>query len=218
MPTKVNKPNRESWLAERKLGIGGSDASAIVGMNPYKSNIELWEEKTGRVIPEDISEKPYVKYGSEAEDPIRELFKLDYPQYEVQHKEFESIMHPKYPFLRASLDGTLIHRETGRKGVLEIKTTNILNSMHREKWNDRIPNNYYIQCLHYLLVTGYEYCILKACLKTDWGGEVRINTKHYYFERSEVLEDIEYLKAKEIEFWTEFVEKGRKPGLLLPTI
>lgn len=218
MPAKTSKPNRESWLAERKLGIGGSDASAIVGMNPYKSNIELWEEKTGRVIPEDIGDKPYVKYGKEAEKHLTELFKLDYPQYEVYYNEFEVIKHPEHPFLLATLDGTLTDKETGRKGILEIKTTSILNSMHREKWNNQIPNNYYIQCLHYLLVTEYEYCILKAHLKTDWDGEVRINTKHYSLERSEVLEDIEYLKTKEIEFWTEFVEKDRKPGLLLPAI
>lgn len=210
--------DRKAWLEARKLGIGGSDASAIVGMNPYKSNIELWEEKTGRVIPEDISEKPYVKYGSQAEKHLRELFKLDYPEYKVFHKEYDIIVHPEIPFLLASLDGTLVHRETGRKGILEIKTTNVLNSMHREKWNDRIPNNYYIQCLHYLLVTGADFCILKAQLKTDFGGEVRLNTKHYTIERSEVLEDIEYLKNKEIEFWTEFVQKGRKPHLLLPAI
>lgn len=209
---------REAWLETRKLGIGGSDASAIVGMNPYKSNIELWEEKTGRVEPEDIGEKPYVKYGSEAEKHLRELFKLDYPEYKVLHKEYDIIVHPEIPFLLASLDGMLIHKETGRKGILEIKTTNILNSMHREKWNDRIPNNYFVQCLHYLLVTGADFCILKAHLKTDFSGEVRINTKHYTIERSEVLEDIEYLKNKEIEFWTEYVMKDRRPDLLLPAI
>ncbi|MDN5596762.1 MAG: YqaJ viral recombinase family protein, partial [Pseudomonas sp.] len=39
---------REDWLAVRKGGIGSSDAAAAVGLNPYKSQLELWLEKTGR--------------------------------------------------------------------------------------------------------------------------------------------------------------------------
>ena len=65
---------RTDWLEKRKNYIGGSDASAVVGMNPYKSNVELWLEKTGKVVPKDISDKPYVKYGTEAEKYLRELF------------------------------------------------------------------------------------------------------------------------------------------------
>ena len=95
------------WLKGRMNGIGGSDASAIVGMNPYKSNIELFEEKTGRRIPEDISEKPCVVYGKRAEAPIRELFKLDYPDYIVEHHEFRLLQSIQYPFMQASLDGNL---------------------------------------------------------------------------------------------------------------
>ena len=51
---------REDWLEERKKGIGGSDAATILGLNPYKTTIELWEEKTGRKDAPDISDKPYV--------------------------------------------------------------------------------------------------------------------------------------------------------------
>ena len=47
---------REDWLEERKKGIGGSDAATILGLNPYKTSIDLWEEKTGRKDAEDISE------------------------------------------------------------------------------------------------------------------------------------------------------------------
>ena len=70
-------PNEKAWLSGRMNGIGGSDASAVVGMNPYKSNIDLFEEKIGRRIPEDISDKPCVIYGKLAEEPIRQLFKLE---------------------------------------------------------------------------------------------------------------------------------------------
>ena len=81
-------PDESAWLKGRMNGIGGSDASAIVGLNPYKSNIDLFEEKIGRRIPEDISNKPCVIYGKLAEALIRELFKLDYPEYQVEHYEF----------------------------------------------------------------------------------------------------------------------------------
>ena len=153
--------DEKDWLSGRMNGIGGSDASAVVGMNPYKSNINLFEEKTGRRIPEDISGKACVIYGKYAEGPIRELFKLDYPEYVVEHHEFRILRSIQYPFMQASLDGELTDQD-GRRGILEIKTTNILQSMQKEKWRDRIPDNYYIQVLHYLLVTGYEFVELCA--------------------------------------------------------
>ena len=132
--------NEQEWLSGRMNGIGGSDASAVVGMNPYKSNIDLFEEKIGRRIPEDISDKPCVIYGKLAEAPIRELFRLDYPEYQVEHYEFRILQSIQNPFMQASLDGELTD-PSGRRGILEIKTTNILQSMQREKCNDRIPDN-----------------------------------------------------------------------------
>ena len=72
------------WLGNRS-GIGGSDASAVLGLNPYKSNTELWEEKTGKRVPEDISHKDYVQYGHDAEPLLRKLFALDYPEYKVEY-------------------------------------------------------------------------------------------------------------------------------------
>ena len=209
---------REEWLEERKKGIGGSDAATILGLNPYKDNIKLWEEKTGRRQAEDISEKEYVKYGTNAEDLLRELFKLDYPKYEVRHDENTIIKHPKYPFLFASLDGTLIDKETGEMGILEIKTTNILQSMQKEKWKEKIPDNYYCQVLHYLNVTGYSFVILKAQLKYDYDGEIKLDTRHYKILKEEVAEDMKMLEEKEIEFWTKYVETGIRPPLTLPTI
>lgn len=159
-----------------------------------------------------------MKYGSKAEEYLRELFKLDFPQYEVKHEEYSIIKHPKYDFLFASLDGTLIDRETGEMGILEIKTTNILQSMQREKWKDRIPQNYFSQVIHYMNVTGVTFAILKAQLKYDYDGDIRLDTRHYKINRSEVEEDIKYLEQKEIVFWNDYVLKDKKPGLLLPEI
>lgn len=207
--------DRKEWLENRDR-IGGSDASAIVGMNPYKTNIELWQIKTGQLIPEDISDKPYVKYGTEAERHLRELFKLDFPEYQVDYIENNMFLNDKYPYAHASLDGWLTDQD-GRKGVWECKTTNILQSMQREKWNNRIPDNYYIQILHYLMVTEFDFAILVAQLKSEFGGEVYKQTRHYKIERSEVEEDIKFLESSEERFWKQ-VQNREKPGLILPAI
>ncbi len=208
--------DHEEWLANRDR-IGGSDASSILGMNPYKTNIELWQIKTGQLIPEDISEKPYVKYGTQAEMHLRGLFRLDFPQYEVEYAENNMWINDKYPFAHASLDGWLIEKETGRKGILEIKTTNILQSMQKEKWKDCIPDNYYIQILHYLMVTEFDFAILKAQLKYEFDGDIYLQTKHYKIERAEVEEDIKYLESSEKKFWKNVQDK-RRPDLILPNI
>ena len=209
---------REEWLQERRKGIGGSDASAILGMNPYKTNIEVWQEKTGRVQAEDISHKSYVKYGVDAEEYLIKLFSLDFPQYEVRpNNNYRTIQHPEYPFIVGTLDADLKERFTDREGILEVKTTEILNSMHREKWNDRMPDNYYIQCLHYLLASGRGFVILKAQLKTVYDQDVRLNTRHYHIERREVQDDLDYLLEKELTFW-QYVIKDKKPNLVLPPI
>lgn len=209
--------SRADWLKKRTSYIGGSDASAIVGMNPYKTNVELWEEKTGRRKPEDIGNKDFVIYGTKAEEHLRELFKLDFPQYEVGYIENNIWLNEKHPFGHASLDGWLTEKETGRRGVFECKTTNILQSIQREKWNNRIPDNYYIQVLHYLLITEFDFVILKAQLRYDYNGEIYLNTKHYTIERADVEDDIEFLREAEQRF-AEYIKKGIKPPLILPSI
>lgn len=207
--------DREEWLANRHR-IGGSDASAILGMNPYRTNLELWQIKTGQLIPEDISEQPYVKYGTQAEEHLRELFKLDFPEYQVFYEENNMWTNDKYPYAHASLDGWLLDQE-GRKGVWECKTTNILQSMQKEKWKDRIPDNYYIQCLWYMAVTEFDFCVLKSQLKSEFNGEVYLQTKHYRIEREDVQADIDYLMKKGSEFW-EYVKSGKVPPLVLPEL
>lgn len=212
----IENQDHASWLKARTYGIGGSDASAIVGKNPYKTNIDLFEEKIGRKIPEDISDKPYVRFGTLAEPHIRALFALEHPEYQVSYHENRILRSKAYPFIQASLDGEL-EDEEGRKGILEIKTTNILQSMQYEKWKDRIPDNYYTQVLHYLLVTGYDFVVLRSYLMSEWGNERRATSKEYIIERSEVEEDLEFLLREEQKFW-KYVESGRKPPLLLPEI
>lgn len=208
--------NHDEWLKHRTK-IGGSDASAILGKNPYKTNVELWKDKAFHLMPEDISDKPYVKYGTEAEKYLRELFKMDYPQYEMFYEENNMWTNDAYPFAHASLDGWL-KDEAGRMGVWECKTTNILQSRQKEKWDHRLPENYYIQILHYLMVTEFEFVELKAQLKSVFSdGTVYLQTRHYHIERSDVEADIEYLADEERKFWT-CVENMKAPPLVLPEI
>lgn len=207
---------REEWMAARKNHIGGSDASACVGMNPYKDNVHLWEEKVGLIEPEDISDRDYVQYGTEAETHLRALFVMDYPQYRVEYEENNMFTNTDYPWMHASLDGELID-QNGRRGVLEIKTTNILNNFQLTKWENRIPDNYFCQVLHYLAVTGYDFAVLKAQIKSEWECELRINTKHYFIERKDVEEDIRFLVEAEHNLWR-CVETGTRPDLILPAI
>ena len=216
MVTMQVLPNREDWLKHRTK-IGGSDASAILGKNPYKTNVELWKDKAFHLMPEDISDKPYVKYGTEAEKYLRELFKMDYPQYEMFYEENNMWTNDAYPFAHASLDGWL-KDEAGRMGVWECKTTNILQSRQKEKWDHRLPENYYIQILHYLMVTEIEFVELKAQLKSVFSdGTVYLQTRHYHIERSDVEADIEYLADEERKFWT-CVEDMKAPHVKLPEI
>lgn len=217
--------SREEWLKHRTKGLGGSDISAVVGCNPYKDNVQLWKEKTGLIVPEDISDKPYVQYGTNAEYHLRELFKLDFPEYEVEYIENNSFKNSRFPWALASVDGLL--KETikiddsteviTRAGILEIKTTEIVQSMQKEKWNKQIPMNYYCQCLFYMAVLEADFCILKAQLKTVFDGIPYLQTKHYKIERAEVQEDIEYLMAEGAKFWG-YVEAGKMPPLKLPEI
>ena len=207
--------SREEWLANRQR-IGGSDAAAIIGKNPYRSNVDLWKIKTGQMEAEDISQKPYVLYGTLAEPHIRALFALDYQEYKVEYEENNMFLNSCYPFAHASLDGWLTEIATGRKGILEIKTTTILNSLQQDKWRDQIPDNYYIQVLHYLMVTGFEFAELVALLRYT-NMDIPEQIRHYHIERSDVTEDIEYLIDAERRFWWQ-VENKKEPAVILPDI
>lgn len=216
MVGKLILRTREDWLCNRRKGIGGSEISAVVGCNPYMDNVALWEIKTGRRKAEDISGKSYVQYGTQAEEHLRALFALDFPQYKVMYEENNSFSNDRYPFAQASLDGWMFDDE-GRTGILEIKTTEILRSGQRDKWKDRIPMNYYCQVCFYMAVVEADFAVLKAQLKTDFDGDVRLETRHYHIERGEAQEDIDYLMQKGAEFW-EYVKSDTRPPLILPEI
>ncbi|MEG1774192.1 MAG: recombinase, partial [Oscillospiraceae bacterium] len=105
----------------------------------------------------------------------------------------------------------------GRRGGLEIKTAEIQRAGDWNKWRGRLPAHYYIQCLHQMLASGWEFVILKAQIRHRRGGELEITTRHYHIERSEVEKDISALLAEEMKFWGH-VRDGIRPDLVLPPI
>ena len=111
------------WLKAREAYITGTGASAVLGRNPYKTNVEYYDEKIRNFVTE-VPENQFMRYGKGAEPLLRALFKLDYPEIEVKYDEFNLWTNDRYPWAAASLDGLLHHN--GRLGILEIKTTEIL--------------------------------------------------------------------------------------------
>jgi len=212
----ILKPqNHAAWLEARKCGLGGSDAGAAIGANKYRSNVDLWREKTGTAKHEDISDKPAVKFGKEAEKHIRELFKLEHPEMAVDYHEFYMYLNDSYPFIYATLDGELTD-ENGRRGILEIKTATIQNAAGWAEWVDGIPQSYYAQVLHQLAATGWDFVIVFAYLRTPYQGNVArlIERK---IDRTDVETDIAYLIEQEMAFW-QAVKSGHQPPLILPNI
>lgn len=212
----ILKPqSRDAWLEARRRGIGGSDAGAVIGVNKYRSNVDAWKEKAGLIVPEDVGDKPAVKFGKEAEQHIRALFALEHPEFSVNYHEFYMYLNDKYPFLYATLDGELTD-DSGRHGILEIKTATIQNATGWSEWVDGIPQSYYAQVLHQLAATGWDFVILFAYLRTPYSGNIARFVERR-IEREDVADDITYLIAQEAEFW-QAVETKQRPPLKLPKI
>ena len=211
--------SHEEWLQARKKGLGASDAGTIIGVNKWKSTVELWQEKVGLREPEDISGKSYVQYGHDAEPHLRALFALDHPELKVTYDSpYKMIFSDELPFIFATPDGELEEIATGRHGGLEVKTTEILNPRQWADWDNRIPDQYYAQVCHQMLASGWDFVYVLAQIK--WrtrDGELRKMIKEYPIERRDALEDIEMLRKKEPVFW-KHVQTKTEPALVLPAI
>lgn len=213
-PTKYYSVNiyktHDEWLQGRH-SIGGSDASTFIGMNPYKTANQLWKEKKGLVEVKEISNIA-IEHGNDLEPVLRLWFQQSYKEYDVQYQENTILQSKKYDFMLYSPDGLLFHEENG-KGILEIKTTLIQNRNMLEQWNNQIPQHYYIQVLHGLLVTDFDYVVLVAELRFAWNNRVEIRV--YHFSKEEVKEDLEFLLDREFYNWNEFYLKDKEPPLVL---
>lgn len=191
---KTREMSREEWLRTRKKGIGGSDASVVLGFNPWKSPFELYIEKTSDDIRELDSEAVY--WGTVLEDVIAEEFtRRTGKKVRRQNKVF---IHPEYDFMIANIDRDVV----GEKALLECKTTSAFNA---DAWEgEHIPPAYICQLQHYMAVLGYE----KAYIAVLIGGQ-----KFIWKELKRDDEFIELMIQEEKNFWENHVLKGVPPEI-----
>ncbi|MFC5698369.1 YqaJ viral recombinase family protein [Pseudomonas sp. GCM10022186] len=191
---------REDWLAVRKQGIGSSDAAAAVGLNPYKSQLELWLEKTGRdaALPKaDPQDEESPMYWGNVLEPIvawhyskRSKNKVRRINAVLQHPD------PQLPWMLANIDREVIGAEDVQ--ILECKTAGINGA---RLWKEGVPEYVQLQVMHQLAVTGKQAADVAVLL----GGQ---SLEIHRIERDEQM--IARLIELERKFWT-YVETDTPP-------
>lgn len=142
---------RAEWLKLRRQGIGGSDISALVGVNPFKSAIDVFLDKTGRGA--EIEENEKMKWGKLLEEPVAQEYAKQ-KNVKVQHCN-AILQHPESPVCLANIDRLILKENTGydTNGILEVKTTS-----YAPAWADgMIPDMYALQLQWYLGITGLAW-------------------------------------------------------------
>lgn len=185
--------NDDDWHTLREKRIGGSDVGAILGVNPYKSIIDVYIDKTeGSTFKGNNA----THWGHMLEGTIIKEFASRHKELQVFDAPFSIVDN----FLIANLDAVLRDKENGDFGVLEIKTTSLWNKKEWEE--DTIPQSYYAQVQHYLMLSGYKFAYVAVLI----GGQ---EYKEFKVERSE--EDIALIREKATEFYKENILKQIPP-------
>ena len=191
--TSTKDMTRAEWLEARRKGIGGSDASAIMGQNPWASPLTVYFDKVG-IAPEK-TESEAMRQGTDCEEVVAARFTRETGlKVKRCHK---LIQHPDYPWMLANID-----RQVVCKGFigLECKTTSPFNRTDFSEGS--IPPNYYWQCQHYMAVTGAE----------EWYLAVMVfSTAFHVFRIPRNETAIEQLIEAERSFWLENVQAGVAP-------
>ena len=185
--------SHEKWLAIRKTGIGGSDASAILGLNPYYSPFDCYADKIGVRPP--VVDNEAMRQGRDLEEYVAKRF------CEEQGKKVRRInailQHDEHKFLIGNVDRVLIGEDAG----LECKTTSVLN---KSKFNlGEYPTAYYAQCVHYMALTGAAKWYLAVLV---------LNKGFHIFEIERDENEIGALIEMERAFWQDHVCKQIPPN------
>ena len=186
MIRKIISDTHDDWLKLRSGYIGGSDAAAVVGLNPFYSAFALWAEKTGQQPP--FEGNLATEVGTFLEEFVARKF-TEQTGKKVR-RENATILNDSYPWACADLDRVVVGEDAG----LEIKTTSSL-ALKRFR-NGEYPPNYYVQCCHYLALTRKQRWYLAVLIGNS---DFRIFT----IERDE--EEIQALMAAEKSFWEDHV-------------
>ena len=184
--------SNEEWLRLRKLGIGGSDAGAICGVNPYSSQMKVFWDKTTEKVEEQDNEA--IRIGHDLEQYVAKRF-TEATGLKVRKSNF-MYRSKEYPLMIADVDRLIVGENAG----LECKTASAYNA---DKWkNGEIPLHYVLQCYHYMAVTGkrtwYIACVILGreftYRKLTWNDEL-----------------INRLIEIEENFWNNYVVPGKIP-------
>lgn len=187
--------DRMTWLTWRNSGLGSSDAPIIMGVSPWRTALQLWEEKTSPVTDSDDNNNYIKRKGTEAEPRIRAYYELHAnTSYPPQLFAME-----KFPFMRASLDGF------DGKTIIEIKLLG-LEDFENAK-NGIIPPKYYPQIQHQLLVSGAQ----NAALIGYYDDGENPNSKNIVVSHIRTDKDYQAKLLEEcIKFW-DLVQKKKPP-------
>ena len=181
----------DEWLQHRQKSIGGSDASSIIGLNPWSSPYSVWADKLGMIPPKEDNEA--MRQGRDLEFYVAERF-CEVTGKKVR-RENHILINPDYPFAHANVDRMVVGEDAG----LECKTTSSLNMKNFK--NGEFPDTYYVQCVHYMMVTGCKKWYLAVLV---------LNKAFMVFEIERDEEEIEALARSEADFW-KLVEEKTSP-------
>jgi len=184
---------REQWLELRKKGIGGSDSAAIVGLDRYRSPFDVYADKLG--LKPEQPDNEAMRQGRDLEDYVAQRF-MEATGKKVRRRN-AILQHPEHTFMTANIDRWVVGENAG----FEAKTTSVLN---RCKFSQgEFPPNYYVQCMHYMAVTGAERWYLAVLV---------LNKAFHVFtiERDEA--EIQALIEAEKHFWENHVLKQIPPA------
>ena len=184
----------EEFLKQRLLGIGGSDAAVVLGISPFKSRIQLWNEKVSKKIDTESGDALILQIGTALEPIIANKYaKTTGRKLEVRPRK----VHPEYPFIIGNIDREIVGDERG-PGILEIKTKGAWIDWHSED----VPPYYMAQIQHYLSVYGYDWASFAVL---DLGTR---KITHTDVERDD--KQIANIISEEKKFW-KLVETGVSP-------
>lgn len=128
----------------RRNGIGSSDAAVVMGVSPWRTPYQLWQEKVyGDSLQLDNSS---MKRGRDLEETARQEFEKMIGTLVAP----DCLVHPNIDWMRASVDGI----SADKKVLVEIKCPN--QQDHFGAVNKKVPEKYWPQVQHQLEVTGLD--------------------------------------------------------------
>lgn len=210
--------DRATWLNAR--GIGGSSASAIMGLNPYSTEIDVYNNFVHGKNVDDSKHTESQEYGTLCEPLIRQMVILDFPNWEVHEPDgYEMFRRKDKPYMTATLDGWAVNKETKEKIVIEIKTHDWRKGDEKD-WDGTLPANYFIQVCHYLAVRrDMDGALLVAKLRYfDYSHGKKVSKqeiRYYWLWRSDkaIADTIEMIEKKETDFYVNHIEKRIPPKI-----